>query len=235
MSNKELRKALIIRYGVFLRRRWYYLLIVLIYFGLGIVEEIGYIYKKDMNPYVIIVGVFAMIGVVVISIIEITRHEKCHYIVPLSYDERKRYYLIGVLLNITAMTLISLLYIGISIAINREFGQIVMKIYAASGLPYFSVASFQKICMFKGKKKKDNPKYVYISYFFGMVIGILAVVFMFQFEFLIKNPRYLNLVIVLLNALAISRCIYAVMVIIKINTDYENVKVNQMKVLKKLM
>lgn len=235
MSNKEMRKALIIRYGVLLRRRWYYLLLVLAYFGIGIVTEIDYIYKKDMNPYVIIVGVFAMIGVVVISVVEITRHEKCHYIVPLSYEERKRYYLIGILLNITAMTFVSLLFIGISIAINREYGQIVMKVYAAAGLPYISVASFQKINMFKGKKKKDNPKYVYISYLIGVVIGILAVVFMFQFEFLIENSRYFNIVIVLLNALAISRCIYAVIEIIRVNTDYENVKINQMKVMKKLM
>lgn len=235
MSNKELRKALIIRYGVILRRRWYYLLMVLAYFGLGIAAEIDFIHKEDMNPYVIIVGVFAIIGVVVISVVEITRHEKCHYIVPLTYDERKRYYLIGILLNITVMTLASLLYIGISMAINREFGQIVMKVFATAGVPYISVAAFQKINMFKGKKKKDNPMYVYISYFVGVVIGILAVVFMFQFEFLIKNPKFINLIIVLLNALAIARCIYAVIEIIRINTDYENVKVNQMKAMKKLM
>lgn len=235
MSSKELRKALMIRYGVLLKRRWYYLLLVLAYFGLGIVAEIGFVYGDDTNPYIVMTGVFAVIGVIALSVVEITRHEKCQYIVPLSYDERKRYYLIGILLSFTVLTAVSILFIGISIAVNREYGQIVMKIFATAGLPYISIAAFQKINMFKGKKKKDNPKYVYVSYLFGTVIGILVVVFMYQFEYLIENPRYMNLVIVLLNTMAIIRVIYAVMEIIKHDTDYENVKVNQMKVMKKLV
>lgn len=235
MSNKELRKALIVRYSVFLKRRWYFLLLIIIYVALGIINEMSFVNNEEGNQYMIAAGVFVIIGVVVITAVEVTRHERCLYIVPLSYDERKRYYLIGVLFNITIIMIICLLFIGITIIINREYGIAVIKVFAAVGLPYSIVAAFQKIIMFKGKKKSDNPKYVYISYVFGAVIGILAVILLFQFEFLFGHPQYMNLVIVLLNMLSIGRAIYSIIIIIKCDTDYENVKVNQMKALKKLM
>lgn len=235
MSNKELRKALLIRYGVFLKRRWYYLLLLIIYIALGIMEEIGYIRGKEGNNYMVAAAVFAIVGIVAISAVEVTRHERCQYIVPLSYDERKRFYLIGVLLNITTMMIICVLFIGITIAINKEYGVAVMKVFAAIGLPYIIVASFQKIIMFKGKKKRDNPNQVYISYLFGAVLGIMAVILLFQFEFLFKHPEYLRLVVVIFNLSSISMVIFSVREIIKRDTDYENVKVNQMKALKKLM
>lgn len=235
MSNKELRKALLIRYGVFLKRRWYYLLLLIIYIALGIMEEIGYMRGKGGNNYMVAAAVFAIVGIVAISAVEVTRHERCQYIVPLSYDERKRFYLIGVLLNITTMMIICVLFIGITIAINKEYGVAVMKVFAAIGLPYIIVASFQKIIMFKGKKKRDNPNQVYISYLFGAVLGIMAVILLFQFEFLFKQPEYLRLVVVLFNLSSISMVIFSVREIIKRDTDYENVKVNQMKALKKLM
>lgn len=235
MSNKELRKALLIRYGVILKRRWYYLFLIIIYAALGIMEEIGYLNDKGDNHYMLTAAVFAIVGVVAMVAIEVTRHERCQYIVPLSYDERKRYYLIGVLLNITIIMIICLLFIGITIVLNKEYGIAVMKVFAAVGAPYIIVASFQKIVMFKGKKKRDNPNYVYISYLFGAVVGILAAVLLFQFEYLFEHPQYLELIIVLFNVAAIGMAIYSIREIIKRDTDYENVKVNQMKVLKKLM
>ena len=235
MSNKELRKALLIRYGVFLKRRWYYFFLIIIYIALGIMEEIGYMRDKGGNHYMVAAAVFAIVGVVLMVAVEVTRHERCQYIVPLSYDERKRYYLIGALLNITIMMIICLLFIGVTIVINKEYGLAVMKVFAAVGLPYVVVASFQKIIMFKGKKKKDNPNQVYISYLFGVVVGIMAAILLFQFEFLFKHPQYLRLVVVFFNVAAIVTVIYSVRVIIKCDTDYENVKVNQMKALKKLM
>lgn len=235
MSNKELRKALLIRYGVFLKRRWYYLFLLITYIALGIMEEIGYIRGKEGNNYMVAAAVFAIVGIVAISAVEVTRHERCQYIVPLSYDERKRFYLIGVLLNITTMMIICVLFIGITIGINKEYGVAVMKVFAAIGLPYIIVASFQKIIMFKGKKKRDNPNQVYISYLLGAVLGIMAVILLFQFEFLFKHSQYLRLIVVLFNVAAIAMVIYSVREIIKRDTDYENVKVNQMKALKKLM
>lgn len=235
MSNKELRKALLIRYGVILKRRWYYLFLIIIYAALGIMEEIGYLKDKGNNHYMLTAAVFAIVGVVAMVAIEVTRHERCQYIVPLSYDERKRYYLIGVLLNITIIMIICLLFIGITIVINKEYGITVMKVFAAVGSPYIIVVSFQKIVMFKGKKKRDNPNYVYISYLFGAVVGILAAVLLFQFEYLFEHPQYLELIIVLFNVAATGMAIYSIREIIIRDTDYENVKVNQMKVLKKLM
>lgn len=235
MSNKELRKALLIRYGICFKNRWYNVFLIIIYFGLGIMEEIRFMYGKEGSSYIIPAGVFAIVGVVAILAVEITRHERCQYIVPLSYEERKRYYLIGVLFNFTFMLLMCLLFMGITIAINMEYGMAVIKVFAIMGLPYSIVASFQKINMFKGKKKKDNPKSVYVSYVIGVVVGILASILLFQIGYLFEHPLYMKLIAVLLNVLSLGRAIYAILEIINRDTDYENVKVNQLKVLKKLM
>ena len=235
MSNKELRKTLLIRYGVFLKRRWYYLFLIIIYAAFGIMEEFGYMHDKGNNHFMLAAAVFAIVGVVAMVIVEVTRHEICQYIVPLSYEERKRYYLIGVLINITTMMIVCLLFIGITMVINKEYGIAVMKVFAAVGLPYIIVASFQKIVMFKGKKKRDNPNNVYISYLFGAAVGILAAVLLFQFEYLFEHPQYFELIIVLFNVAAMSMVIFSIREIIIRDPDYENVKVNQMKVLKKLM
>ncbi|WP_167955028.1 hypothetical protein [Anaerosporobacter faecicola] len=235
MSNKELRKALIVRYIVFLKRRWYYLILVLIYFLLGFLSEVEMIKNKDDTPYIVMAGVFAIIGMISYSITEITRHEKCHYIVPFTYDERKRYYLIGILLNFTILLVVSLLFIGVSIVIDHDYANIVMQVFAMIGLPYMLVSSFQKINMFKGKKKKDNPLTVYISYVVGVLLGIAITIMLLRLDYFAKQREVMNALIIGINLIAAVRTWYATREIMKGDTDYENVKINQLKALKKLM
>ncbi|WP_310604333.1 hypothetical protein [Anaerosporobacter sp.] len=234
MSNKELRKALLIRYKVFLKRRWYYVLLCMFYVALGILSEFEYIEDKEVS-YMIFLAVFAMLGLIAMFVLEITRHEKCIYMIPLSYEERKRYYFIGVLINFTMVFSLCITFVVISAIINAEYGQYVLNLFALFGLPYTLVVSFQKINMFKGKKKKDNPKMVYVSGVIGGVVGVMIVALIAQFEELIKNPKYLCIGIIVVNVGALGRVIWAIIDIIKHDTDYENVKINQIKAMKKLM
>ena len=140
------------------KRRWPNIILLLLYFGLGVGAEIAFLYHNENNPYILMTGVFAIIGVVAIAMLELTRHEKSIYIIPMAYDERKRYYYIGILINFTITLLVCLLFIAISIIIDKQYGMSVIKRFAMCGLPYIEVAALQKINMFKGKKKKDKER-----------------------------------------------------------------------------
>lgn len=235
MSNKELRDAILVRYRVCIKRRWFYIILVLIYIAMGIGAQLGYMHHEEDNPYIIIMGVFAVIGFVAISMLELTRHEKCQYLIPLSYFERKCYYFVGILLNFTITFIIALLFIGISLIIDKQYGFAVIKIFAMFGLPYFEVTALQKINMFKGRKKKDNPKSVYISYAVGIAIGLSFVAVFPALPYIIKTDWALALLIIGINLVALARVIYACVDIMRKNTDYENVKVKEMLAMKKLM
>lgn len=235
MSKKELRSALFARYRVTLRRRWYYLLLVIFYTLLGVFTEFDYIRTKDLSGCIVTIAVFFIIGVVSVSVIEITKHERCQYMIPLNYEERKKYYLIGVLSNFTIMLILSIIFIGISLLINKDYGIKTIQFFAVAGLPYIEAVAPQKINMFKGKKKKDNPKMIYITYIYGIAVGIGLAISFSYLHIVLANQLYLMGLILITNVIGMGRLLFCIYQIIEKDTDYENVKVKQLLALKKIM
>jgi hypothetical protein len=193
----------------------------------------GFEWDNNSNS-LIATGVFSIIGISVLSIFDTTRHEKSQYIVPIDYMERKKLFLIAALINFTLCFCTSLLFIFFCFLVSKEYGLLTVKMFAFIGLPYIEMISFNKIYMYKGKRKKDNPQMVYLQYFIGFIAGLVIVGVLFAIDYII-NKDIFNIIIILINILSsgyAGRMIYR---IVTGDTSYENVKVNQLKVIRKVM